>query len=113
MLYSGLVQPNYPSISGKQTNLLGHLLEKYQFVEPRHDLIAEALWLLQDPEGYRNKIKTIGSTQATAETVRKLKTAEGQRAAVSGGTRTQEQEPSRKPQARKTIERPSKNIFSR
>ena len=28
MLYSGLVQPNYPSISGKQTNLLGHLLEK-------------------------------------------------------------------------------------
>ena len=113
MLYSGLVQPNYPSISGKQTNLLGHLLEKYQFVEPRHDLIAEALWLLQDPEGYRNKIKTIGSTQATAETVRKLKTAEGQRAAVSGGTRTQEQEPSRKPQARRTIERPSKNIFSR
>ena len=82
-------------------------------VEPRHDLIAEALWLLQDPEGYRNKIKTIGSTQATAETVRKLKTAEGQRAAVSGGTRTQEQEPSRKSQARRTIERPSKNIFSR
>ena len=25
MLYSGLVQPNYPSISGKPTNLLGHL----------------------------------------------------------------------------------------
>ena len=34
-LYAGLVQPNYPSISGKPTNLLGHLLEKYQFVEPR------------------------------------------------------------------------------
>jgi hypothetical protein len=27
MLYAGLVQPNYPSISGKQTNMLGHLLE--------------------------------------------------------------------------------------
>ena len=37
-LYSGLVQPSYPSMSGKPTNLLGHLLEKYQFVEPRHDL---------------------------------------------------------------------------
>ena len=44
LLYSGLVQPNFPSISGKPTNMLGHLLEKYQFVEPRHDLIAEALW---------------------------------------------------------------------
>ncbi len=29
LLYSGLVQPNYPSISGKPTNLLGHLLEKH------------------------------------------------------------------------------------
>jgi hypothetical protein len=57
LLFSGLVQPNYPSISGKPTNLLGHLLEKYQFVEPRHDLIAEALWLLADPNGYKGKVK--------------------------------------------------------
>ena len=28
MLYNGLVQPNYPSVSGTNTNLLGHLLEK-------------------------------------------------------------------------------------
>ena len=42
-LYGGLVQPNYPSISGKPTNLLGHLLEKYKFVEPIHNIIAEAL----------------------------------------------------------------------
>ena len=27
MLYNGLVQPNYPSVSGRNTNLLGHLLE--------------------------------------------------------------------------------------
>jgi hypothetical protein len=57
MLYSGLVQPNYPSISGKPTNMLGHLLEKYQFVEPRHDLIAEALWLLSDPDGYKGRVR--------------------------------------------------------
>ena len=33
LLYNGLVQPAYPSVSGKNTNLLGHLLEKYQFQE--------------------------------------------------------------------------------
>ena len=78
-LYAGLVQPNYPSISGKSTNLLGHLLEKYQFVEPRHDLIAEALWLLSDPDGYKSKIKGLGSQAAVADTVRKLKTAQSKK----------------------------------
>lgn len=76
MLYSGLVQPQYPSMSGKPTNLLGHLLEKYQYVEPRHDLIAEALWLLADPDGYKSKIKSQGSKQAVEKTVRQLKTAQ-------------------------------------
>ena len=28
MLYNGLVQPNYPSVSGKNTNLLGHSIRK-------------------------------------------------------------------------------------
>ena len=70
LLYSGLVQPNFPSISGKPTNMLGHLLEKYQFVEPRHDLIAEALWLLADPEGYKSKIKNQGGQQVAEKVVR-------------------------------------------
>jgi hypothetical protein len=74
LLYNGLVQPQYPSMSGKQTNLLGHLLEKYQYVEPRHDLIAEALWLLSDPDGYKSKIKEQGKTAAVEKTVRQLKT---------------------------------------
>jgi hypothetical protein len=74
LLYNGLVQPQYPSISGKNTNLLGHLLEKYQYVEPRHDLIAEALWLLSDPDGYKSKIKEQGKTAAVEKTVRQLKT---------------------------------------
>ena len=82
-LYSGLVQPNYPSISGKPTNLLGHLLEKYQFVEQRHDLIAEALWLLSDPDGYKNKVKSLGSQEAVADTVRKLKTAQSKKISSS------------------------------
>ena len=83
LLYSGLVQPNYPSISGKPTNLLGHLLEKYQFVEPRHDLIAEALWLLADPDGYKSKMRDQGSRQATEKAVRQLKTEQGRRISSS------------------------------
>jgi hypothetical protein len=83
LLFSGLVQPNYPSISGKPTNLLGHLLEKYQFVEPRHDLIAEALWLLADPDGYKNKMRDQGSRQATEKAVRQLKTEQGRRLSSS------------------------------
>jgi len=85
-LYSGLVQPNYPSISGKPTNLLGHLLEKYQFVEPRHDLIAEALWLLSDPDGYKSKLKNQGSQDAVKKTVRQLKTAQSNKISSSGVT---------------------------
>ena len=79
ILFSGLVQPNYPSISGKPTNLLGHLLEKYQFVEPRHDLIAEALWLLADPDGYKSKVKDQGGKQAVEKTVRQLKTEQSRK----------------------------------
>jgi len=79
LLFSGLVQPNYPSISGKPTNLLGHLLEKYQFVEPRHDLIAEALWLLADPNGYKSRVREQGGRQAIEKTVRQLKTEESRK----------------------------------
>jgi hypothetical protein len=86
LLFSGLVQPNYPSISGKPTNLLGHLLEKYQFVEPRHDLIAEALWLLADPTGYKTKVRDQGGKQATEKVVRQLKTEESRKIASSINT---------------------------
>ena len=112
VLYSGLVQPNYPSISGKNTNLLGHLLEKYQFVEPNRGLIAEALWLLQDPDGYRNKIKEQGSKAAVEKTVRSLKTEESRKLS-SSSTNTgagEDRSSSNKPQ--KTIQR-STNIFRR
>ena len=109
-LYSGLVNPNYPSISGKPTNLLGHLLEKYQFVEPRHDLIAEALWLLSDPDGYKNKVKEQGGRQATEKVVRQLKTEE-QRKITSSAADDDEDKPRRASQ--KTIPRNQGNIFRR
>jgi hypothetical protein len=112
LLYSGLVQPNYPSISGKPTNLLGHLLEKYQFVEPRHDLIAEALWLLADPNGYKAKIKDQGGKAAVEKTVRQLKTEEARKISSSTGTYDEPERrstPTRAPQ--KTISRA--NMFKR
>jgi len=104
-LYAGLVQPNYPSISGKNTNLLGHLLEKYQFVEPNYSLISEALWLLSDPDGYRTKIMEVGKTQAVESTVRQLKTEQSKRSS-SSVPEEKESKPSRK------ISRPT-NIFKR
>ena len=80
LIYTGLVQPSYPSISGKQTNLLGHLLEKYQYVEPNYPLIAEALWLLADPDGYRNKVREQGKAAQVEKTVRQLKTEQAKMA---------------------------------
>ena len=103
LLYSGLTQPQYPSVSGRPTNLLGHLLEKYQFVEPNYSLIAEALWLLSEPEAYRQSLQKQGKNDAVANTVRQLKTEQGRK---TSGTFEEEDEPRRK------IARPQ-NIFKR
>jgi hypothetical protein len=111
MLYSGLVQPNYPSISGKPTNMLGHLLEKYQFVEPRHDLIAEALWLLADPDDYKGKIREQGSKAAVEKTVRQLKTEQSRKLTSSNQENEETRRTTSKPQ--RTISRPSNNLFKR
>jgi hypothetical protein len=110
MLYAGLVQPNYPSISGRQTNLLGHLLEKYQYVEPRHDLIAEALWLLSDPDGYRSKVKESGKKEATEKTVRMLKTEQATKVSSSNTTDADDDKSSRPTQR---LQRPNPNFFKR
>jgi uncharacterized coiled-coil protein SlyX len=113
-LFSGLVQPSYPSISGRQTNLLGHLLEKYQFVEPRHDLIAEALWLLSDPDGYKSKIKDQGSKAAVEKTVRQLKTEESRKltSSVANDDDDNRRRPAAKQTQQRTISRPN-NLFKR
>jgi hypothetical protein len=104
-LYSGLVQPQYPSISGRPTNLLGHLLERYQFVDPNYPLIAEALWLLSDPDNYRDQLRRQGGNQKVEQTVRQLKTEQSRRVASST------QDDNDEPRTRK-IARPV-NIFKR
>ena len=105
-LFTELTQPKYQSLQGRNTNLLGHLLERYQFVEPRYDLIAETLWLLSDPEGFKNNVRQQAKNEVTQETVRKLKTEESRKIS---STMTEEEE--QKP-ARKTIPR-QQNIFKR
>jgi hypothetical protein len=104
-LYSGLVQPQYPSISGKPTNLLGHLLEKYQFVEPNYQLIAEALWLLSNPDDYRQTLMKQGKNQAVEQTVRQLKTEQSRKNASSSYYEEEDNKP-------RKISRPQ-NIFKR
>lgn len=111
MLYNGLVQPNYPSVSGRNTNLLGHLLEKYQFVEPNYTLISEALWLLSDPDGYKSKIMEKGAQKSVEKTVRKLKTEQANAGGSSLGVQEREQETKQRSTKRK-IPR-SNNIFKR
>lgn len=107
-LYTGLVQPNYPSISGRPTNQLGHLLEKHQFVEPNYPLIAEALWLLSDPDAYREQLRKQGSSKAVEATVRQLKTEQARKTSTSFDD---SDEPASRSTARK-IPR-STNIFRR
>jgi hypothetical protein len=110
MLYNGLVQPNYPSVTGKNTNLLGHLLEKYQFVEPNYTLISEALWLLSDPDGYKSKIMEKGAIKSTEATVRKLKTEQANTNSASNFN--DEEDDQKRSAPSKKLPR-AKNIFSR
>jgi hypothetical protein len=109
-LFAGLTQANYPSMSGRQTNLLGHLLEKYQYAEPNHALISEALWLLSDPDGYRNKVREIGKKEAVEKTVRQLKTEQTNK--ITSGTGADNEDSFREKKQNK-IQRPSPNFFKR
>lgn len=103
-----LTSSKYKARNGRPTNLLGHLLEKHQFGEqPRHDLVVEALWLLNNPEEYKEEIRKQAKKEVTVETVRKLKTAEASKVA----TTTPSEDTSTETQ-KKRIPRPT-NIFKR
>jgi len=105
-LFSGLTQTNYTSTNGSPTNLLGHLLEKHQWVEPNHALIAEATWLLNDPEGYREKIISLGGDAETKKIVKRLKTTQQNKIAAGN-------QPEAAPAQSKVTLAPSKDFFKR
>ena len=110
MLYSGLVNPSYETMKGTNTNLLGHLLEKYQHVEPNYKLIAEATWLLQDPEGYRKEIMNMAGNKVTEETVKRLKSAQDKKTTSSLDTDVRE-DTTRSTSRRGLQSKKQKNIF--
>ena len=74
-------------------------------------VLLEALWLLKDPQSYRDSVQSIGQQKATAEQYRKLKTAEAGRKTSSSTQGEQRGAPA----SRKSVKRRkgSRNIFSR
>lgn len=110
-LWDELTTVKYNSITGRPTNLLGRLLEDYQFgKEPRYDLIAETLWLLSDPEDYKENIRRQAKNEVVQDTARKLKTEEARK--LSSSVKDEEDEPVRPAQRRIQRTQPA-NIFRR
>jgi hypothetical protein len=110
-IFTEMTQPKYDSISGKKVNLLGHLLEKYQFVEPNYGIIAEAMWLLSNPDEYKTQIRQQGQNAATQDTVRKLKTEQSNR--ISSNPADDKDDDTSSRSSRKSIPRPTGNFFKR
>lgn len=86
MLFYGLTDnTKYTDANGRPTTALGHLLEQYQFGEKQDlGIIAEALYLLSDPEAYRNSLKDIGRKEQDVKTQGQLRTQQ-QRNTAGGG----------------------------
>jgi hypothetical protein len=107
MLWDELTTVKYESLTGRPTNLLGKLLEDYQFGQkPRYDLIAETLWLLSDPDDYKENIRKQAKNEVVQETVKKLKTEEARKISSYVKEETEDKAPSKK------LNKPQ-NIFSR
>ena len=113
MLWNELTTVKYQSMTGKPTNLLGKLLEDYQFGEkPRYDLIAEATWLLEDPDDYKANIRAIVEKEVAGETAKKLKTEQGRRLRSTNSVATDDEKKSRTVK-KKGLSRKPGNIFKR
>lgn len=109
-LWDELTTMKYESLTGRNTNLLGKLLEDYQFGEkPRYDLIAESLWLLSDPEDYKEQIRKQIKNEVTSDTVRTLKTEQANKTSSHQQSHRTPEPTSR----RKTIKREPTSIFRR
>jgi len=84
-LYYGIVDSTqYQDRNGNPTNKLGHLIEKFQFgkdADPAR--VLEALWVLDDPQGYREAFGVVAEQKSAGRTARELRTAEGSRTTSS------------------------------
>ena len=97
------------------TNLLGALLEKYQWgtekEAPRHDLIAEALWLLKDPEDYKNRLREGIEKETHEKTLRTLKTTE--QTSKSASSYNEDNNDTTKRRTSRGIPKQRRNFFGR
>lgn len=110
-LWDELTTVRYESMTGRPTNLLGKLLEDHQFgKQPRYDLIAETLWLLSDPDDYKENIRRQAKNEAAQDTARKLKTEEARK--LSSSVKEDDDDEAAKP-AQRRIQRQPANIFRR
>jgi len=106
MLFNEMTTTKYQARNGFPTNLFGKLLDDYQWGDkPRYDLIAEALWLLAEPEEYKKAIRESGKKEAAEEAVRKLKMA--QESGESNSSMPEDKS------ERRTVKRKQRNIFER
>jgi hypothetical protein len=106
-LYRSLVNAEYTSISGGNTNKLGHLLEKYQVTEPNYTKIAKVLWLLEDEEGYEKALLQKGASIKAEEIAKKLKTVQSDKSSSNSSYGES------KESVRKVIPKAAKEIFKR
>lgn len=107
-IYDGLINSKHTTRDGKPTNILGHLIETHQSIKPNHALIAEAVWLLSDPEAYRAKLRAAGSNEQAEKTARLLKTEESKK---TSSTNTDTDEDNKKIQNK--LNRPAKGFLTR
>lgn len=99
-LYSGLTEAKYTSRRGIPTNELGHLLEKYQYIEPDFDKMYKVLWLLKDEKTFFEKFSSKKVNETVEKTVRTLKTEQGNKS--SNSTQVSDEEDSK---IKRTIKR--------
>jgi hypothetical protein len=112
-LYYGITETDtYQDRDGNATNELGYLMEQYQ-LNPKANMgvLLEALWLLKDPQGYREGVQSIAEQKAAGDTYRKLKTAQGERKTSSSTQGEQRGAPADRAKVKR--KKGSRNIFSR
>lgn len=114
MLYYGLTDSTrYQTAEGKPTNALGFLLEQHQFgANPNFSLVAEALWLLADPQNYKDSIKKTVEKATNEKTARLLRTEQGASRNASSSQIEQHDKPASATR-KAPIQRTGKSIFSR
>lgn len=107
-LWAGLTQPNYQTRRGAATNELGHLLEKYQYIEPDFEKVYKALWLLRDEKGFEEALARKLKNEVVSDTVRVLKTEQSKKTGT--GVSIDKQEDNSRP--RKVISRQQPKFLS-